>query len=663
MSANSVSHDTLPIVILKTEADALEVVNACFDGKATVSEQQRFDTLGAGLKSLPKGAVLVPLRTPSAAVAALLSQGVSLPEALGQWYDQGSEILKSLRTRRRDVSLVSLEAMLAADPAVADNLQSRFDIALKPAKIAPMQDSDLWFASIAISQDKDLQALADSLLALLIGAPEQTQASQTHAMWQQVSNWRTAVSDLQSRVAQLDETAKSAQQERALLKDNLAKQVAQTSQHSATLEAVSNEKKLLRESLDSHLSQLAETTSRAEGFKGERDLLRESLSAQSKEVAKITTESQALKAERALLRESLSAQSAEVAKLTASISNLDAERSLLRESLASQSEEVAKLSVSLNEIKQERALLRENLAGQLEQLSARKQAVDVLSEEIALLRESLAAQVTLVAQAHGELNVVLQEQQLLRSSLADQLQITEKNTQKIEGLRKERGLLQKTVQTLMVDIRALTESVTDKETRLAEARVKLMEMHVLRAENEAQDRRLIQAEEQRKAREEVLGQHMLDLQSRIVQQYKQIDALQEELEGHKTWSEEEIARRAKDVRETGEARDAALAQVVDLQSRTKQQYKEIDALHEELEGHKKWSARELSRRAEDAKQTGEARDAALGQAMLQLQESFNRQTKELEALAQELDRVYGSNSWRITSPIRAVRSKFMKGAT
>ncbi|MBO9476107.1 hypothetical protein J7382_01045 [Shimia sp. R11_0] len=610
MSANSVSHDTLPIVILKTEADALEAVNTCFDGKLTVSEQQRHDSLGAGLKLRPKGAVLVPLRTPSAAVTALLSQGISLPEALNQWRDQGSEILKSLRTRRRDVTLVSLEGMLSGDPAVVDVLQSRFGIAVKPAKVAPAQDSDLWFASIAISQDKELQALADSLLAFLIGASPQTQASQTHAMWQQVSSWRTAVSDLEARVAQLDETAKSAEQERALLKDNLAKQLEQTAQHSATLEAVSEEKKLLRESLDSHLSQLAETTSRADGLKGERDLLRESLSAQAKEVAKASTESQALTAERALLRESLSAQSAEVAKLTASIGDLDAERSLLRESLTSQSEEVAKLSASLNEIKQERALLRENLAGQLEQLSARQQAVDVLSEETALLRESLAAQVTLVTQAHGELSVVLQEQQLLRSSLSDQLQITEKNTKQIEGLRKERGLLQKTVQTLMVDIRALTESVTDKETRLAEARVKLMEMHVLRAENEAQDRRLRQAEDQRKAREEVLGQHMLDMQSRMVQQHKEIDALQEELEGHKKWSEEELARRA-----------------------------------------------------ESAKKSGEARDSALGQAMLQLQDSFNRQTKELEALAQELDRVYGSNSWRITSPIRAVRSKFTKGAS
>lgn len=424
MTANSVSRDTLPIVLLEAEMDARASLMSCLGDKDAAFEVPTFQTLGDGLKAIPSGPVLLPLRSPALAVATHMAQGVPLDEALLLWQKQAKEVFRNLKARRRDVTLVSLEGLLGGNSVIADVLKERFGIEILAGEPLQVQDSDVWFASIALEQDPKLRALADSMLAFAIGTPSTNPASFTMKVWEQVSELKGELSSVQSLAQKMTETSQDSESERGLLRENLAIQISHASENDAKIESLTEENELLRASLESQLARVAANADALDHLKSERD-----------------------------------------------------------------------------------------------------ETVDTMAQEADLLRASLAANVSVAAENHGEFEAIHRERELMRGSL--------------------RALLSE-LQESMLQLEAA-------KNQLGTAQNELVELHVLKAENEAQLRRLRQSEDLRTAREEVLAR-----------------------------------------------------------------------------------------------------------SMLQLQSSFNRKTQELEELAAHLDRVYDSTSWRITSPIRAVRTKLQR---
>lgn len=303
------------------------------------------------------------------------------------------------------------------------------------------------------------------------------------------------------------------------------------------------------------------------------------------------------------------------------ISELSAERDLLAQDLLSvraQMEELTKaepaqdvealagLEARMKNLMRERDLLQTSLAGAQDELSS----------------GHVAGAEKLVAEQKAQLDTVMADRDRLKQGLADATaQVSDLQAQIKQGRDAADVALRTQIDTLTAERDLLQESLSgmqqqstwlqDENRQISD---QLAGMHMMQISNDALSRRADLAEQSRIMSISSLGAVLLDdgaqlrdLQARLAKAWQQVSEANTALEQHKAEAATKVANM-----------DKAL--------------KDSEAAH----------ARALETNKAEAAKILEERDAHIAH------------------LSAEMDKIYGSKSWRVTAPMRSARAKLSK---
>tara|TARA_Y100001947_G_scaffold61437_1_gene51777 strand:- start:3310 stop:5106 length:1797 start_codon:yes stop_codon:yes gene_type:complete len=543
------------------------------------------------------GRVLVLVETPMRELARRMAGGVLPAQALADWTARTDVLLAACRKDRRHVRLMTWDSLLAGDRASLDMLAEMVAQPV-PDTIEGMPEEGAPDACLQVLAGVFLQGSDAPARHQIEGLLAGPGMEIGPALVAQAVQ-RSLAQD--QAVADLNKQLGTAAQESAILRQGLKEMQEQlTAQETRAAQDNAALTKQTRAELDGMGGQLQRLTA-------ERDLLQESLRDMSARVQGMLEGDAKLQAERtASLEQQLTSLRSERDLLTKTLSDL---RSQMNQDDLARAEKERPVREALEarvmSLENERKLLRISLAdleaqsGTLEmQLSERE---DQLSRK-GPSEEQLAA----VAKERDLLQASLAQAEAQKNTLNErvmsqgrQIQDMEAQLVALSDVTVERDLLRESLDGQRQEV-----AVSQEDFRRAEDR--LLEMQMVQSSNEALSRQAERAEQDRLLSASALGAVLLDDSLRMRDLQGQLD---------QTWGK--------------------LSQTKTM----------LDATEQALEQQKQ--AREASE-AEHGRQSAET------QAVLQEREAY------IAHLTAELDKIYGSKSWRVTAPMRSARSKLSK---
>lgn len=545
------------------------------------------------------GRVLVLVETPMRELARRMAGGALPTQALADWTARTDVLLAACRKDRRHVRLMTWDSLLAGDRASLDMLAEMVAQPV-PDTIEAMPEEGAPDACLQVLAGVFLQGsdapARHQIEGLLAGPGMEVGQALVAQAVQRSLAQDQAVADLNTQLGTVSQEGTMLRQGLKELQEQLTAQETRTAQEKVALT------KQAKAELDGLGGQLQRLTA-------ERDLLQESLrdmAARVQGMLEGDAEAQAQAERTASLEQQLTRLKSERDLLTKTLADL---RSQMDQDVLTRAEKERTqreaLEARVVNLESERKLLRISLAD----LEAQSGTLEMQLSE----REE---QLSRKGPSEEQLAAVAKERDLLRESLSQadaqknalnerivaqgrQIQDLEVQLAVVADLTVERDLLRESLDGQRQEV-----AVSQEDYRRAEDR--LLEMQMVQSSNEALSRQAERAEQDRLLSASALGAVLLDDSLRMRDLQGQLD---------QTWGK--------------------LNQTKTM----------LDATEQALEQQKQ--AREASE-AEHGRQSAET------QAVLQEREAY------IAHLTAELDKIYGSKSWRVTAPMRTARSKLSK---
>lgn len=230
--------------------------------------------------------------------------------------------------------------------------------------------------------------------------------------------------------------------------------------------------------------------------------------------ARLKESARASEAEREQAAATLAKKEQGLSTLQAGIDRLTAERDLLRENLSLQvaageaaAAEIAAARGEAEAQKVKAARLEAALSEQEKAHGALRGEIERLATERDLLNENLGLQVADAASALAGAGARTAELTQVREALSTQERALAALRAEVEGTKTERDLLRENLGLQMEMFE--NPGTAEMEQEIADLRNRMVDFHLLKAENEAMERRLAEAQERQARREAVLTAQIL----------------------------------------------------------------------------------------------------------------------------------------------------------
>lgn len=592
------------------------------------------DTLEAALAG--EGAVLSVQTPPLHSLAMALASSDDTGLGLASWLAEQRSRLAVLRRNRRRLTLVTTD-LLGADSAHEDweALARRLGVEDAPtpqspatpspdALLAPAIPSAVQLAAATLAQtDPETQEILAELALATIGQPQEDYRS---VVAQSLQDWRdsslAAQNAEQTMSAQIDTLEATLRTQAKAAEDQLS---AVQAAHAEETKALQSEQTRLQTELETALQSYAEASNTADGLRMQLTLLEENLSAQ---IEHSDDQLRAAQAAQTTLADELKTALETGADATQIAATLQQRLALMEENLTAQIEhDDLLLSTSgalweekFSELEASRATLEEELGTALQSKSDANKIAETLQQRLALLEENLTAQIeesdrkhhTQSASHAAQLVAMETSRQALSAELETVLQTGADATKVATNLQQRLSLMEENLTEQLAHTREQAASVMDAQVQKTlglEARLGA----VTASEHDAHQKLSLTLEQQ-----DLMAEHI------------------------------ELARAASDKGQ----RDLT-AQAQSLRHSLDQATAQADVNAQMAQAER--TARRSQIETLEHKQA--CRDAAIGAKLLDALDTVDTQSALIGDLTNELDKVYGSRSWRMTGPFRGVRSR------